>query len=282
MRNLREELQRLVDVDESNLKKQVEEIRAKAILAKNTLLTKSFHSFPDNATEDDKAEYILQFIPLLSELVMFPDEEIFEKLKKLKFGTLTFKWFVSIEDILSELNRLKSIKGLFFLQNSHFTFIRYHLETSIQTSMIEGFELNIIYNKVETNILQKGFSNEYNRRLYNQKKKQIPKMSRYQEYVSDMINKMEMATNNKKIAKDLMMQPMRGNTAYYYSMLSDFLCDGISQRKAFEEMFPLVKLIMKNERFLSEDEFMEKKDVGYLGVYKDYKISRVKKILLQS
>ena len=37
--------------------------------------------------------------------------------------------------------------------------------------------------------------------------------------------------NDKKLAKQLMLQPMKGNTFHYYSLLDVFYCKGISKNK---------------------------------------------------
>jgi hypothetical protein len=90
---------------------------------------------------------------------------------------------------------------------------------------------------------------------------------------------MESAPNNNTFVKKILEQSCKGNTAVYYTQLKEFHNQGVSKRKIYLELFPLLKMIMKENDLLSKEEFLSTKEDSYDGDYSKYKIARVKKIL---
>ena len=273
-----ETLRSQIEENELRFRKQVETMRTKAVRSKQELLTTDFDSFPSDGNLDDKINFVLQFIPILPDLVLFPDKEVLDKLREMQFGKQTLKWFIPIDEILDQIERLKKVDGLFFLTHSYFTAIRDHLEMAALISMIEGFELGVNYNNRESNILHKNFAERYRRREYNERKNQTPKMDPFESFFNSKIDQLETASKDKKVAKDMLLKSLQGDTTPYYNLLNQFYCHKISKRKVYLELFPLLKLIMKNDNLLAEKEF-NKEDNKYDGSYTEYQISRVKKIL---
>lgn len=269
------------DIDVALFNKQIEDLKRKSIVAKNRLLSEQFKPYPNDGSKDDKINFVLQFTDFILDLTLFPDDEVLNKLRELKFANHSLRWFVKIEDILKEIERLNNLKGLFFLPNPYLFAITSHLQVKLFISLIEDFELISIYNNSDTNIVYKDYAERYRRREYNEKKMQTPKMDFFEKIMNNFYDIIEKTIDNDKVlAKKMMLQPLKGNTSIYYTILDSFHCEGISKNKVYKELFPLLKMIMKDYELLSEEEFATKdKDANYEANYSKYKISRTKKLL---
>ncbi len=280
MIELTKELKLKYDTDVELFNNQILELKAKSFIAKERLLSENFIPLQNGCSTKDKIYFVNQFIGFLSDLTLFPNNEILIKLQELKFANDALKWFVNLEEILNELERLTNIDGLFFLPNSFLFAITNHLKIKFNVNLIENFELNADYNNTETNIIYKDFAKRYKRREYNDNKNQIGKMDNFEIVIDNLLNTIEISTeNNIELAKKILLQATKGNTSYYYTMLDLFYCDGISRDKIYLEFFPLLKLIVKDYKLLSYDEFYKSKDNLYNSDYTKYKIARVKKII---
>lgn len=280
MIELTKDLKLKYDTDVELFNNQILELKAKSIIAKNRLLSETFIPYKNGGSINDKINFVNQFILFLSDLTLFPDDEILIKLRELKFANNTLKWFVNLEEILNEINRLKNIDGLFFLPNTFLFAITNHLKIKFTVNLIEGFELNADYNNSETNIIFKDFVKRYKRREYNEIKNQSGKMDDFEIRMNYLLDNIEIATeNNKDLANKILLQSIKGNTSYYYTMLDLFHCKGISRDKIYLELFPLLNLILKDYKFLSYEEFYESEKNIYKSNYNRYKIARIKKII---
>lgn len=270
-----------MDADIVSYNLLIEELKEKSIIAKNILLTENWEPFQGNNSKDDKIIFILQFTDFILDLVLFPDEEVIDKLNQLGFANHSLKWFVKLDDILREIERLSGIDGLFFFPYSFLFAVQSHLQTKFFITLIEDFELNETYNNADTNIIYKDLAERFRRREYNEKKKQTPKMDFFEKIMNNLYNRIERDTGNDKLlTKQIMLQPLKGNTSIFYSILNSFYSEGISRNKVYNELFPVLKMIMKDHEFLSEEEFGTKnKDFNYEADYSKYKIARTKKLL---
>lgn len=280
MIELTKELKLKYDTDVELFNNQILELKAKSIIAKKRLLSENFIHYKNGCIKEDKINFVNQFIDFLSDLILFPNDEILIKLREFKFANNTLKWFVNLEEILNEINRLTNIDGLFFLPNSFLFAITNHLKIKFNVNLIEDFELNADYNNTDTNIIYKDFAKRYKRREYNENKNQTGKMDKFEIVMNDLLDNIEIATeNNIEIANKILLQSIKGNTSYYYTMLDLFCCEGISRDKIYLEFFPLLKLIFKDYELLSYEEFYESDKNNYKLNYNTYKIARVKKII---
>jgi hypothetical protein len=280
MIELTKELKLKYDTDVELFNKQVLELKAKSIIAKKRLLSENFIPYKNGGNIDDTINFVNQFIVFVSDLTLFPDDEILIKLREFKFAKNTLKWFVNLEEILNEINRLTNVDGLFFLPNSFLFAITNHLKIKFNVNLIEDFELNTDYNNTDTNIIYKDFAKRYKRREYNENKNQTGKMDNFEIVMNDLLDNIEIATeNNIELANKILLQSIKGNTSYYYTMLNLFHCEGISRDKIYLEFFPLLKLIIKDYELLSYEEFYESDKNNYKLNYNTYKIARVKKII---
>lgn len=280
MIELTKELKLKYDTDVELFNKQVLELKAKSIIAKKRLLSENFIPYKNGGNIDDTINFVNQFIVFVSDLTLFPDDEILSKLRELKFAKNALKWFVNLDEILNELERLTNIDGLFFLPNSFLFAITNHLKIKFNVNLIENFDLNVDYNNTETNIIYKDFAKRYKRREYNENKNQIGKMDNFEIVMNNLLNNFEIATeNNKGLTNKILLESAKGNTSYYYTMLDLFYCEGISRDKIYLEFFPLLKLIIKDYELLTYEEFYESDKNNYELNYNRYKIARVKKII---
>ena len=92
------------DVEKYNT--EIEKLKHKSISAKERLLNEQFDPFPNNGSQDDKIDFVFQFMPFIRDLTLFPDDEVIQKLKDYQFASHTLKWMVRIEEITYEINRL--------------------------------------------------------------------------------------------------------------------------------------------------------------------------------
>jgi len=96
-----------------------------------------------------------------------------------------------------------------------------------------------------------------------------------------MIQSLEDGIQNKKLMRHMRLKPLQGSTSIYLDILSDFISLKKSKHMIFLEMYPLLQLILKSEELMTEEQFDEREDYAYVANYTDYKIARVKKILLK-
>jgi hypothetical protein len=279
MINLTDEIQDNYDKDLVKYFALIKELNEKSKASKEVFFAKTFEPFPENGNIEDKIEFLLQFFDLLPDFVLFPDEEIIKKLRELKFAKHTLKWIVKLEDITDEIDRLRRFNGLFFMPFHYLFSIQAHLVTKFLISTIEDFDFTVKRNNQDTNILYEDIAKRFRKREYNRQLGQTQKMDSFERMMNSIINKMESAPNNNTFVKKILEQSCKGNTAVYYTQLKEFHNQGVSKRKIYLELFPLLKMIMKENDLLSKEEFLSTKEDSYDGDYSKYKIARVKKIL---
>lgn len=266
------------DVEKYNT--EIEKLKHKSISAKERLLNEQFDPFPNNGSQDDKIDFVFQFMPFIRDLTLFPDDEVIQKLKDYQFASHTLKWMVRIEEITYEINRLSEIEGLFFMPYAFLFAVEAHLSTKLLINFIEDFELSKRYNNEDTNILFVDFDKRIRKREYNKELNQTPKMNAFDKQMNNIFDRIETATfEYKGFSNKILRQSAKGNTSLFYTLIDMFYCEGISKNKVYLELFPLLKLIMKDFELLSYEEFINNKEQGYNADYIKYQIARVKKIL---
>ncbi len=257
----------------------IDELRANSVNAKEILLTEKFGNYPDSATDAQKLAFVGQFQDLIQDLVMFADEEILEKLRSLGFANRTLRWMVNIENIRFELDKLAEIEGLMIARVYSLKAIQLHLDTKFKTSMLEDFELTEIHNKVEKNKLSREFEKLWARRIYRTERNIAIKLDPYEVSMNLLFDQISLNEGvDEAAAKKLFLTLAKGDTSMLISLLGKFGCIGISERQVHLEMFPLLKMIMKDVEMLSEVDYHKKKESNYDADYTKYRISRVKKI----
>jgi hypothetical protein len=257
----------------------IDDLRANSVKAKEILINEKFGNYPDSATDAQKLAFVGQFENLIQDLVLFPDEEILEKFRSFGFANRTLRWMVNIEDIRFELDKLAEIEGLMIVRVYSLKAIQLHLDTKFKTSMLEDFELTEIHNKVEKNKLSREFEKLWARRIYRTERNIAIKLDPYEVSMNLLFDQMSLSEGvDEAAAKKLFLTLAKGDTSMLISLLGKFGCIGISERQVHLEMFPLLKMIMKDVEMLSEVDFYARKELNYDSDYTIYRIARVKKI----
>ena len=257
----------------------IDELRANSVNAKEILLTEKFGNYPDSATDAQKLAFVGQFQDLIQDLVMFADEEILEKLRSLGFANRTLRWMVNLEDIRFELDKLAEIKGLMIVRNCSLKAIQLHLASKFIASMLEDFEFTEKHNKVEKNKLSREFEKLWQRRMYRKERNSAIKLEPYELSMNSLFDLLSHEeVDGETTGRKQFLALAKGDTSSFISMLAEFGCIGISRRQVYLQMFPLLKMILKDVEMLSEVDYHKKKESSYDADYTKYRISRVKKI----
>jgi hypothetical protein len=258
--------------------KQIAQLKRKAINAKDCLLSEQFVQFNKYGSKDDHIEFIVQTMELVFDLALFPDDLVINRLKELGFTNEIIKWFVKLDDVLIEIERLSNIHGVLFFKYSLLFVISTHLQLKAMITAVENFGLHEFHNNTDTNLLYKWSVKLYRRVEYNKSKRQEPKMNAFDRQILNIFKMVENKTD-KAIARKYILQTLKGNTSLYITMLDQFYNKGISRNEVYRELFPLLKMVMKDTELLSDEEYFATKDDKYDANYNSYKIARVKKIL---
>ena len=263
----------------ADFKSYIEELRANSIKAKKRLLDTNFTTYPDNATREQKTAFVCQFVDFIGDLALFPDEQVLNKLYSLDFANRTLRWMVDIDEILVEMIRLLKIGGFLFEPLPFLDAISSHLFFKLKISMLEDFELIERYNNSETNIVFSDYDRRFRRRKYQEQKNEEVPRKEFEDLMNEQIDVFKYITNeDETTVKAFFVKVARGDTSYFISKLSNFQCFKISKRQVYLELFPLLKMIMKDVEMLSEVDYHKKKESNYDADYTKYKIARVKKI----
>ncbi len=219
-----------------------------------------------------------QFHKVLTLLPLSENEEVKSKLKEIGFVDSVLYWMTSPTPITSEIERLMKVKGLTIFPFAFFTAFDFHIQVKFKNEMFESFGYSELKDGKEINLLYKDFAKRIERIEYNRKKKQLPKTNHFEAEMLAIIEETEDIIGNSKETKKLLLNGAKGNTSHCISLLSLFICDGISKNKAYQEIYPLLLLLKLDRELLTEEEFYNTKD-NYDCDFKAYQISRCKKIL---
>jgi hypothetical protein len=275
---------KLIKSNEVKFEKYLFELHEKTNVLKQSFLASEFDSLIKNPSTNDVSIFILQFLPFLDFIMFFGNEkEVKNKLSKLGFTNNVIKWFVSISEIENEINRLRKIDGLLFIPYNFLFASTEYIRIKFKIELVEGFGLNILHNNIETNTIFLDISNRYRRNNYKRKKSLKPNKTTYDILMNLQIENFEKISTQLGNDKDLIiknvLKTLNGNTRNLTDLF-EFVTVGISENNAYCELFPLLKLIMKDVKMLDETEFYSGgNDKYYDGVYRTYKFRRVQKLL---
>ena len=273
-------IEETIKKDNDDLIQQVKVLRYNAEVAKQKLHEYAFPPLKDATNRDERITYIIQFIPLIREVVLFPDNELLKKLQEYGISKPVTKWFTPIDEILNELEELKKVNGAIFFLNTYLMAARFYIEMAAIIELVESFDLQVKHGKIEeSNILYKNVDNFYRRHEYNLLKGQKGKMDKGDEALSEMIDLAKKEFGNEFNLKYYLLNALKGDFFDSKELFSKFIAQEISENQVYFLLFPLLKLVYKDRELYSEEEFYELDEVIYGGSYRKYKISRVKKIL---
>ena len=267
------------DINSESYNKLINGLKLRSIQAKKILLSDKFGIYANKSKEEEgNLSFVLKFEPFLRDLILFPDEEVYQKLREFKCSKHTLKWMVNIEEIHNELEILSEIKGLTIFPLGYLIAVKLYLELKFWIYFIEDCGLFTEYNNMETNYLFELINNIYRKRDYNFKKSQTPKMNEFEKNFNLILDDFEKNISDKGEAKKMMLKATRGEGFVFLKELNSFACTGISKSKGYLELFPLLQLIVKDRVLYSHAEY-DKNNDKYDADYDRYQIARVKKIL---
>ena len=267
------------DLNSESYNKLINGLKLRSIKAKEILLSDTFGIDANKSREEEgNLSFLLKFEPFLKYLILFPDEEVYQKLREFDFSKHTLKWMVNIEEIHYELERLSEIEGLTIFPLYFLVAVKFYLELMFWIYVIENFGLLTVYNNKETNDFFKLFNNTYRKRDYNSTMSKTPKMNEFEKIFNSMLDDFEKKISDKGEAKKMMLKATQGDGFLFLQVLNSFACTGISKSKGYLELFPLLQLIVKDRVLYSHAEY-DKNNDKYDADYDRYQIARVKKIL---
>lgn len=275
-------LEEVINKDNSNLLKSLDDLKSRAEIARNKILYDEFDQLVDSTNQDELINFVVQFIPLLRDVVFFPDDELIVKLREYGFSKPVIKWFTSIEDVCHELEELRKLEGALFVLNGYLFACAAYIQTKVVVEAIESFGLNVKHGKnEESNIVHKNFDNLIRRREYNRAKGQKGKMDFGDSIMYTVIGSLEKQREDDFDFEKMLLDASRGKFEKSKEFFQEFFAPEISKSKVYSALFPLLKLTFKDKEMLSQEEFDDLDEVTYGGSYYKYKIARVKKILLK-
>lgn len=235
---------------------------------------------------DNVNNFILQIYDYIPFLVFFKNDlEVLTKLKEIGIKKEILIWMVDLDDVEAEIRRIYQIKGLFIFSYDFLFAICSHLDLKFKISLIDYLGLAKSYNNSNSNTFFIDTNNRIRRRSYEAILIGKSKKSFFEQEMNKELDDLEETYQKNDCTKEnfqkSLLKNLKGNTDNFLELISINLSQGISKRKVFLELFPLLKLILKDVELLGEDEFHNLKDEFYDGNYEKYKISRVKKILLK-
>lgn len=288
MIKLTEEVQIKFDENVVAFEKYLFELYYNSKLMKQKFISTEFNSLASDTIDKNVSSFLVQFIPFINYLIFFPDDEkVLSKLNELGFDKSPSTSMVRLEEIEKEIKRLSNIDGLLIFPFHYLVASIHILQLKFNIEFIERLGLSCTYNNSKTNPLFVDTSNRLRRREYNEEKIHETEIKDSFELMmnaildySDNVS-IKLGLEKEALSKNY-LQMLKGNVKIYTDLFNQFYCLSISKSRAYSELFPLLKLILKDAKLMSEKEYFDNdNDKFYDGKYEFYKISRVRKILLK-
>jgi hypothetical protein len=283
MIELPEETLKLYQDSKKNFENQLVSIRQECKKIKEDFLSKDFETINSNSDISESYRFLLCFFPYLNHLIFFHNDiEIITKLKKYGFINATLKWMIDINEIEKEIKRLEQIDGLLIFPYEYLSNSIIFVQTNFQIETFDSFIGNVIYNGKETNKFYADLMNRIRRRNYKGIKKIKNPKSEYEYLMNEQLAFLEKLPNKFGFEKSdllkIFLKLKIGNSGYFKESFL-FVNTAISKNKVYIELFPLLKLILKNKILLSENDFYEcTTETIYNNNYSLYRISKVRDI----
>lgn len=284
MIDLTEETLKTYQDGKKNFEEQLVSIRQECEIIKKDFLAKDFIIYNSKADINQSYSFFLQFVPYLNYLIYFSkDEEVISKLQSCGFTFATLKWMIDINEIESEIRRLEKIEGLLIFPHAYLYSCIFYVSSKFRLNALEYFLGNVSYNGLVTNKIHVDFTKRMRRRNYNQNNKLKPSKNEFENVMNEQIDLLEKTIiengeDKSKFLKSL-LKLLHGNCGSIYELFQ-FSTKGISKNSFYFELFPLLKIIVKDKKLKSETEFFDNTaEQVYNNDYRLYKISKVKDIL---
>lgn len=284
MIDLPEETLKTYQDGKNNFEEQLISIRQECEFIKKDFLAKDFNIYNSEAEINACYSFFLQFVPYLNHLIYFSkDEEVISKLKSYGFTYATLKWMININEIESEIRRLEKIEGLLIFPHGYLYSCIFYVSSKFRLNALEYFLGNVSYNGLVTNKIHVDFTKRIRRWNYNQNNKSKPSKDEYENLMNQKIDLLEKKSieNGEDKSKSIksLLKLLHGNCGSIHELFQ-FSTKGISKNSVYFELFPLLKMIVKDKKLKSETEFFDNTaEQVYNNDYRLYRISKVKDIL---
>lgn len=251
---------------------------------KDEFLNQNFLKKDDENLKEGFDSFVLQFIDWFDFLIFCKnDNGVINKLKELGFKNETIKWMIDINEIESEIRRLSKIEGILIFPLNILISSVYYCTLKFKFSLYDTM-FGVIYNNVESNKLLITMSNLLRKRRYNAKFKRKNENSNFEDVmielneINENLLKSLDGSDNKNIRRfNKNIFSKKTFSKYIGSFNQKFLLN-YSLNQYYFEIFPILKLVLKDEELLNEESFNKLTKGEYDDSYRNYKISRVKTI----
>ncbi|MFD0778981.1 hypothetical protein ACFQZF_11260 [Flavobacterium myungsuense] len=259
MFDLPEETLKLYNASKNDFENLLNTIQQDCKKIKIDFLSKEFYAIKPKAEINDCYSFFLQFTPYLNQLIFFSnDDEVISKLKKYGFNYSSLKWMININEIESEIRRLEKIEGLLIFPEVYLSSCIIYVSSKFQLDAFENFIGNVNHNGLFTNKLYVDSINRFRRRNYNQINNSKPYKDEFEYLMNEQFDLLEnKAIENgeeKSKASKFVLKTLNGNSGNI-NELFQFSTSGISQSSVYYELFPLLKLILKEKNIKARKNF---------------------------
>lgn len=260
-------------------------------------------------TNDEKIEKLLgvlsyntDFDLLNSPILLFPDKSLMDQLTILGLTSRSQRWFINIDDILKQFDRLEKNENIFIDKPLTLLAILDHLNIKFKSDLLNEFDFFKQYDKKkESNIVHREMSLLIDKLNAQDKKNTTLKLPNHfaKQFIQNMKNaEAALGKENIKEYRKEMRKLSSGDSKAFVSGLK-IMYSGENKNEFYTELFDLYKLILKDLRrpLLSYEEYLsnqgllevnkhldkavqEKDEKQNRAHYRNYKIARTRKIYL--
>jgi len=282
MIELDKKTQKLYDSEMVKYEELLSNIKSNYFEARNKFISNSFVK-SNCFREECYFSFLIQFKDFLGLLAFSKnDNSVISKLNDLGFSSKLSNYMSDINLIEYEIKRLEKIDGLLIFPYNYLDICINILTTKFMIVAMDKF-IGSDYNGIETNKLHIDFINRNRRRNYIYLKKPKPFKSEFEFLMNKQLdllenNAVEFELDNHELVT-LISKSLNGNYGFLKNSLI-FHTDGFKKRQVYIELFPLLKLIVKDRELKSEVEFFENhSEANYNNNYNLYKITKVRDLL---
>ena len=227
-----------------------------------------------------KTEKIIFLKEWYPELVFFPSPEVIERFKQLGLNSYCLRWFVDINQILREFQKIENNADLIILRSGALVFIKLYLKSKIIAELQRCFDLTAeLRDNPESPFLAKILTDVYRQKETNHKIG-IRYKGLFNFVMHATADQMTDVAKDEKEGKKLALSISKGNSEKFFlkAILNYIHCfsNNCTKRKLYILLFDLFKLVCKDITLHSEEEFVNKE---YNTTYSTYKYSRVRHLL---
>lgn len=264
-------------------------------IADQTNLQLMYQLLPDNEIKTNFLELkprkkidgleILAIIKAYSEFKQTNDPEIIQKFKhELNFKTSELCYFIPQEIIQDEINRINKSKDVRINPISFFKLIEFHFQFKI-------INLVNLHFKMEAKKKSGKMYNYYHSKLWDKYrnfksamhgKGQIETILKYINYI-DALESLTISGHTIQETWRIILDESKGETekTIIREIVDSTFYYKCSKNKFYQQIFPLIKIILPDHSLLTEDEFLNNslQSQAFNADYKRYQVNKIQKII---